>query len=317
MKKTLLIGEPMALLMADTPGKLEEVSHFTRALSGAEVNIAIGLTRLGFEVEYFTKLGDDPFGHYIENKLKSDRIGTSQIKFDNEYRTGIQLKEMVEDGHDPYAPYYRKGSAAAHMTPDDIDALDLNGVELVHITGIVPALSASAREAVFRLIERVKENHIFLTFDPNLRPALWEDQETMIRVLNEIASYADVILPGTGECKTLTGTDNKEKAAQFYHELGVPVVVIKDGKKGAFLSVSQESKDCIQKEIAGFKVKKVVDTVGAGDGFCVGFLSGMLRKEPLEKCVRRGNAIGAIQVQNRSDNEGLPTENELEDFMGK
>ena len=69
MKKTLLFGEPMALLLADTPGALEGVEHFTRRMSGAEVNVAIGLTRLGFPVEYLTRLGDDPFGHYIEQAL--------------------------------------------------------------------------------------------------------------------------------------------------------------------------------------------------------------------------------------------------------
>ena len=103
----------MALLIADTTGKLEDVEHFTRSMSGAEVNVAIGLSRLGHEVEYITKLGDDPFGHYIENKLKLNGIGTSFVMYDDVYKTGIQLKNRVTDGSDPYAPYYRKGSAAS------------------------------------------------------------------------------------------------------------------------------------------------------------------------------------------------------------
>ena len=98
MKKTLLFGEPMALLLADTPGALECVEHFTRRMSGAEVNVAIGLTRLGFPVEYLTRLGDDPFGHYIEQALKDNGIGTNLLTYDTVYRTGIQLKEYVEDG---------------------------------------------------------------------------------------------------------------------------------------------------------------------------------------------------------------------------
>ena len=75
MGKIILFGEAMALLIADTTGPLEEVEHFTRALSGAEVNVAIGLSRLGHQVEYLTRLGDDPFGHYIEITLKRNRIG--------------------------------------------------------------------------------------------------------------------------------------------------------------------------------------------------------------------------------------------------
>lgn len=112
-KKVLLFGEPMALLMADTCGPLDQCEHFTRSLSGAEVNVAIGLTRLGHKVEYFTRLGNDPFGHYIMHELRRQNIGTKWIQYDDVYRTGIQLKECVEDGSDPYAPYYRKGSAVS------------------------------------------------------------------------------------------------------------------------------------------------------------------------------------------------------------
>ena len=182
MGKTILFGEPMALLIADTTGPLEEVEHFTRALSGAEVNVSIGLSRLGHPVEYLTRLGDDPFGHYIENQLKKNEIGTSMVTYDPVYRTGIQLKNRVTDGSDPYAPYYRKGSAASHISKAEIDALDLTDVELIHVTGIPPALSESAREASFCLMKRAREAGIFLTFDPNLRPALWENEETMIQI---------------------------------------------------------------------------------------------------------------------------------------
>lgn len=93
----------------------------------------------------------DPFGHYIANALKKNEIGTSLVTYDDVYRTGIQLKNRVTDGSDPYAPYYRKGSAASHITVSEVDAIDLTDVELVHVTGIPPALSQSARKATFRL----------------------------------------------------------------------------------------------------------------------------------------------------------------------
>lgn len=309
MAKTILFGEPMALLIADTTGPLEEVEHFTRALSGAEVNVSIGLSRLNHQVEYLTRLGDDPFGHYIENQLKKNNIGTSMVTYDSVYRTGIQLKNRVTDGSDPYAPYYRKGSAASHISVKEIDALDLTDVELVHVTGIPPALSESAREATFRLMERAKEEGIFLTFDPNLRPALWENEETMIRVINELAQNTDVVLPGIGECAILAGTEDVEAAADFYQNLGAKTVVIKDGSNGAYVRDGKASY-----RVPGYKVTNVVDTVGAGDGFAVGVLSGILEGLEMKESVLRGNAIGAIQVMNISDNEGLPTHEELKKF---
>lgn len=310
MAKTILFGEPMALLIADTTGPLEEVEHFTRALSGAEVNVSIGLSRLNHQVEYLTRLGDDPFGHYIENQLKKNNIGTSMVTYDFVYRTGIQLKNRVTDGSDPYAPYYRKGSAASHISVKEIDALDLTDVELVHVTGIPPALSESAREATFRLMERAKEEGIFLTFDPNLRPALWENEETMIRVINELAQNTDVVLPGIGECAILAGTEDVEAAADFYQNLGAKTVVIKDGSNGAYVRDGKASY-----RVPGYKVTNVVDTVGAGDGFAVGVLSGILEGLEMKESVLRGNAIGAIQVMNISDNEGLPTHEELKKFQ--
>lgn len=305
----------MALLIAEQEGPLEKCEHFSRSMSGAEVNVAIGLTRLGHEVEYLTKLGNDPFGNYIAEELKRQKIGTGLITYDEVYRTGIQLKELVKDGRDPYAPYYRKGSAASHISVEDIDQIDLTDVELIHVTGIPPALSRGARTATNRLMERAKENHILLTFDPNLRPALWEDTEYMIRVLNELASYADVVFPGIGECETLAGTTDKHEAAKFYHDIGVSLVVIKDGKYGAFVSHKQKTGDLKQIMVPGFAVKKVVDTVGAGDGFAVGFLSGLLEGCTIETCAERANAIGALQVQYRGDNEGLPDRKQLEDFL--
>lgn len=310
MAKTILFGEPMALLIADTTGPLEEVEHFTRALSGAEVNVSIGLSRLNHQVEYLTRLGDDPFGHYIENQLKKNNIGTSMVTYDSVYRTGIQLKNRVTDGSDPYAPYYRKGSAASHISVKEIDALDLTDVELVHVTGIPPALSESAREATFRLMERAKEEGIFLTFDPNLRPALWENEETMIRVINELAQNTDVVLPGIGECAILAGTEDVEAAADFCQNLGAKTVVIKDGSNGAYVRDGKASY-----RVPGYKVTNVVDTVGAGDGFAVGVLSGILEGLEMKESVLRGNAIGAIQVMNISDNEGLPTHEELKKFQ--
>ncbi len=302
----------MALLIADTTGKLEDVEHFTRSMSGAEVNVAIGLSRLGHEVEYITKLGDDPFGHYIENKLKSNGIGTSFVMYDDVYKTGIQLKNRVTDGSDPYAPYYRKGSAASHISIEDIDKINLDDVDLIHITGIPPALSETARAATFHLAKKAKEKGIFITFDPNLRPNLWKSTEEMKTVINELSSYSNLILPGIVECKILLDTEDKEKICEIYHNKGIDFVVIKNGSNGAYVSYKNDIK-----VVDGFKVDKVVDTVGAGDGFAVGVISGYLEKLDIYDCAKRGNAIGAIQVMNIGDNEGLPTPTELYNFMNR
>lgn len=312
MSNVLLFGEPMALLIANTTGPLEGVETFTRAMSGAEVNVCIGLSRLGHRARYLSRLGDDPFGHYIQKALQDNHIDTSAITWDPVYRTGIQLKNRVDDGSDPYAPYYRKGSAASHISPAEIDALDLDDIDLIHVTGIPPALSQSARAASLRLMERARENGITLTFDPNLRPSLWEDEETMKTVIHEMASKADYFLPGIEECRRLSGLDSLEDFFDFYESLGAKTVIIKDGSNGAFF---RQDGEIIR--IPGFPVEEVVDTVGAGDGFAAGVLSGLLEHLPLFECVRRGNAIGSIQITSRSDNEALPMRDDLMEYMNR
>ncbi len=309
MSEVILFGEPMALFVADTVGPLEDVEHFTRSLAGAEVNVCIGMSRLEHKATYITRLGDDPLGRYVEKFLKKEGIGTEFITFDSVYRTGIQLKNKVLEG-DPFAPYYRKGSAASHISTKEIDAIDFEGIKHVHITGIPPALSESCRQATYRLLERAKENNVYISFDPNLRPALWESKEVMIQTINDLASKADMVLPGTAEGLILMGSDKPEAIADFYQKLGAKTVVIKLGGKGAYVKSDKESYI-----VEGFKVEKVVDTVGAGDGFAVGIISGRLEELSLLDCVRRGNAIGAIQVQHISDNEGLPTKKELDAFI--
>jgi 2-dehydro-3-deoxygluconokinase len=311
MNKIVLMGEPMALLIADTVGPLEDIEHFTRTLAGAEVNVCIGLARLGHHPTYISRLGEDPFGYYIKKFLEKEHIGVENISFDPLYKTGIQLKNKVIEG-DPYAPYYRKGSAASHLSVKEIDAIDFKEVKWVHVTGILPALSTTCKEATYRLIKRAKEENVFISFDPNLRPALWPSKEEMVHTINDLASYADLVLPGEEEGLLLVGSKEPEVISDFYQSLGVKQVVVKMGSTGAYVRDDKESYI-----VPEFKIDNVVDTVGAGDGFAVGLISAKLEGFSLKEAVLRGNAIGAIQVTNSSDNEGLPTREELTSFMDK
>lgn len=309
MSEIILIGEPMAMFVADYVGKLDDVEKFTRSLAGAELNVCIGLKRLNYDVSYVTKLGEDPFGKYIKKSLDSEGIDTRYISFDKRFPTAFQLKEKTETG-DPEVVYFRKGTAASNMTKADVEKLDLRGVRHIHITGIPPALSLSCREATYELIRKAKDNGLFITFDPNLRPVLWSNKEEMVKVINDIASKCDMMLPGIGEGAILTGCNDSGAIADFYLKLGVKTVIVKDGDKGAFVKTAKESY-----VVPGFKVKKVVDTVGAGDGFAVGIISGLLEKLSLKDVVRRGNAIGALQVMTAGDNEGLPTRKKLQQYL--
>ena len=135
-------------------------------------------------------------------------------------QTGFMMKGFTQKG-DPDIAYYRKGSAASQISTHDIDGLDLSGCERLHVTGIFPAVSPSALAATKRLISRAKALELPISFDPNLRPQLWESQEKMVATLNDLAQGVETILPGIGEGKILTGQDTPEGVAAFYHQRGV------------------------------------------------------------------------------------------------
>ena len=309
MAQVILFGEPMALFVAQEEGTLSEANLFKRMLAGAEVNVAIGLTRLGYDVSYVTRLGNDPFGDYIEKKLKQERV-YPKIFRDEIHRTGFEWKNRVVKG-DPDTYYLRQNSAASYLSKEDVEQVDFTGANLLHITGIFPALSSHTKEAVFAMIEKAREHKMCISFDPNLRASLWESEEEMKTVINEIAGKVDIVLPGVGEGKILVGSEDPEKIAEFYRERGAKLVVVKLGASGAYAEQRNEDGTVEKGYFKGYPAKKVVDTVGAGDGFAVGILSGYLEHTSLEELVDRGNIIGSMQVMVESDNEGLPTKEEI------
>ncbi len=307
--RTLLVGEPMGLFVAEETGLFERVNHYTFTTCGAEFNTAIGLRRLGQSVGFFTKLGDDPFGKRILAMMNQNGISTELVELCKERPTGFMLKSKVVNG-DPEIFYLRKNSAASTIGPEDIADLDLSCYSAIHMTGIFPALSQSTRNAALLLMERAKQEGIFISFDPNLRPALWPDEQTMIETLNALAFKADLFLPGIQEARLLSGLYSPEEICTFYQNHHAGMVILKMGPEGAWYSTPSQ-----QGYIAGFKVDAVVDTVGAGDGFAAGVLSGIHDGLSIEQAVRRGNGVGAIQVMSLGDNDGLPILEELEAFM--
>ena len=310
MVEVLTFGEPMGLMVADEVKPLKDVEHFTRYVCGAEVNFSVGLSRLGHSVAYVSKVGQDPFGEHICDFLAENKIENGYVKVDKEYLTGMQLKAKVLDG-DPLVVNFRKNSAFSHFQPEELAGIDWSGVKHVHVTGISAALSESCRAAAAKLMDTAKAKGIRVSFDPNLRPALWPDKQEMVRVINALAARADIVLPGISEGEILMGSRDPEAIADFYLGQGSKAVVVKVGAKGSFVKTS----DGETFESPGFRVEHVVDTVGAGDGFAVGTISALLEGKSLKEAAHRGAAIGALAIMVAGDNEGLPTREKLESFM--
>ncbi|PMR75747.1 sugar kinase [Billgrantia endophytica] len=306
----LAFGEAMAMFVADDLGELAEVELFHRRIAGADTNVAIGLARLGFHVGWLSRVGDDSFGVFIRRMLEAEGVDCRHLHVDTAHSTGLMFKERAPGGSDPRVEYFRRGSAASHMTPDDIGKVDFTALRHLHATGIPPALSDSARALSRQALREARANGTTISFDPNLRPSLWQSEADMRDTLNELAGHADWILPGLTEGRLLTGHETPHDIAGFYLDRGASAVIIKLGPEGSYyrgvLGGREESFT-----VAGFQVTDVIDTVGAGDGFAVGVVSALLDGRSPREAVRRGNLIGAQAVQVVGDMEGLPSRQRL------
>lgn len=296
----------MELMLTDSEGTLSEASRFIASVSGAELNVATGISRLGLSAIYMTRLGDDPRADRIRAFLRRNGIDDSLIITDREHQTGSMMKSTVTyEIH-----YYRQYSAASFICEEDINSIDLSDIRLVFFSGIFPTISASAAKAARKLVERAKQNAVTVVFDPNLRSQLWTTSPEKISLINEFAYKADVFLPSLREASALCGLEKPEEIAEHYLTAGTDKIVVKLGKRGAYY------KSHVESGIAPtFRADAVVDTVGAGDGFAAGLISGICEEIPLGEAVVRANAVGCMQIQNKSDNEGLPTMEQLREYM--
>ena len=308
VSEVFTFGETMVLFQPEQMLPLEYIHQFPKKIGGAESNVAIGLTRLGHSVTWFSKLGNDPFGRFVLKNVRGEGVDVSSCLLTDEAPTGLLFKEQLSP-EDMNVYYYRRGSAASLMQPEELDAGAIAGARILHISGITPALSDSALATVMKAIDIAKRNGTMIVFDPNLRLKLWSAEQAK-KTFNEIAANADVILPGLDEGQLMTGETDIEAVAKNLAGDSEKIIVIKLADKGAYLHAKNQ-----KAYIEGFPVDRIVDPVGAGDGFAAGVISGLLRGEPLEQAVRRANAIGAMVVGVSGDIEGLPTAEAVERFM--
>ncbi|NNU74428.1 sugar kinase [Clostridium estertheticum] len=303
-------GESMVLFGPDSSGPLRYVQNFNKSIAGAESNVSIALAKLGHKVGWFSKLGDDEFGRYIQSTIRGEGVDVSRVIFEPGKNTGILFKERFMHSN-PNVYYYRKGSAASDLKAEELDESYIKDAKILHITGITPALSESCRKTLFKAIEVAKANKVLVSFDPNIRLKLWTKEEA-IPVMLEIAKLSDIIFPGIDEGEMLLGFTKPNDIADSFIKMGCSVVAVKLGEEGCYIADKDRGL-----YVNAYKLENPQDTVGAGDGFAAGFLSGMLKKLDLKECGEYANGVGAMAVLVKGDMEGYPNYEQLMAFIGK
>ncbi len=242
--------------------------------------------------------------------IRGEGVDESKVKVDRTAPTGLYFKE-IRNLSDIRIQYYRTGSAASQLTKEDLHESYIAEAKYLHISGITQALSENCAEMIFEAITVAKKHGLKIVFDRNLRKKLWSEDRAR-EVLLKIAAQADIVLPGVAEGEFLFGETDPEILGQLFLDHGADLVTLKVGAQGAYYFTNKESQ-----LVLGFHVDRVIDPVGAGDGFAAGFMSRMLDSLPIYEAVQRGNAVGAIVPMVNGDVEGLPEKEEIDRFIQK
>lgn len=284
------IGEALVLLPELPDGPVDQKAALAGAsLAGAEVNVAAGLAAADLLTAWVGRVGDDPFGEFLVSEMRSRGIDVDAVQVDPDRPTGSYAKETTigPDGEPRTRMHYRRaGSAASAMdeaflgTPDVAERIA--AARIVHCSGITAALSPGCAELMRKLV--VAAEIATTSFDVNWREQMWPDGDPS--VVAELAALSDIVLVGGDEARRVFGADD-------IHELrailpGPELVVLKQGSEMAIAS----SRDGAVARQPALRVE-VVEPVGAGDAFAAGLLSGLVRAEPVERCLRRGHLSAA------------------------
>ena len=301
MSGLVTLGETLGLLVAGEPGPLAHVHTLRLRMAGAESNVAIGARRLGVESTWIGRLGRDGVGDLIERELRAEGVQTRISRDD--VPTGLMLK-TARTSDLTQVSYYRTGSAGSRLTGADVDEATVAAAQVLHVTGITPALGTGPAAAVRKAIEVARAHQVIVSVDLNYRSALW-DEVTAGPVLRELVELSDVLFAGAEEAGLIVAPGRPERLARELAGIGPTQVIIKLGHLGSVALIDEQLHTC------GVVPVRVADPVGAGDAFVAGYLSELIAGEPAETRLATASATGAFAVTASGDWEGMPRRHEL------
>jgi 2-dehydro-3-deoxygluconokinase len=296
----LTLGETLIALDATEPGRIESVRTLRKTIGGSESNTAIGLARLGCRVAWVSRVARDPFGEEILKVLRGEGVDVGSVVRVDGAPTGLMIKER-RSPTEVHVHYWRGGSAAAGLGPEDVDDRLVAEAGRVHLTGITMALGERPRAAVHKVLRRCAELEIPVSFDPNLRRKL-RPLEQSVADCQAVFPFVTDLLLGEGEALACSGQASLPAAVERLREFGVRAVVVKRGGLGA---VGARDGELVEEPADAAIV--ALDAVGSGDAFNAGYLFGQLRGLGFRESIALGNWVAGRVAGHLGDYEGLPT----------
>lgn len=306
-KKILCIGcvttdmilSPVEQLPA--PGVLQSVDHLSMHVGGCASNAAIDLAKLGVPSSLCCKVGEDVFGSFIVEEAKKAGVDVSPVIVDPTVFTTVSTVIVRPDGERSFL--YHKGSTSVLMESDISDEV-LSECDIVFVAGAM-LLSSLDGAPCKKLLERAHTLGKVTVMD-----TAYDFDEIWLDKVKDVIPELDLFMPSEIEAKNITGESDPDKMADALFKLGAENVIIKLGSEGAYVCPAGGERVLSP----AFKVK-AVDTTGAGDSFCAGFLAGLSLGLDFYECARLGNAVGAHCVQQIGATTGIPSLDVIEEFL--
>ena len=315
MPDAVCLGELLIDFVPTVTGTgLVDAPAFKKAPGGAPANVAVGLSRLGTTTAFVGKVGDDAFGRFLADTLAAAGVDVGALRFTGDARTALAFVSLRADGDREFM-FYRHPSADMLLAPDDIDVDLVTGAKLLHF-GSISLIGEPSRSATLRAIRAARDGGGLISYDPNLRLALWPDAEAAKAGIMLGWPNADVVKLSEEELEFLTGDADPVRAGRSLWHDRLRLLVVTRGPGGCLYLTPD-----LEGEVGGFRVE-AVDATGAGDAFVAGLLSGLLADPTvcddaarLRDLCRFANAAGALATTERGAIPALPDRGRVRDFL--
>ena len=287
--EVVTFGETMLRLSPPNHQLIEQATTLDLFVGGSESNVAVGLSRLGVKSAWFSALPDNALGHYVSSKIAAQGVDTSFIVWSTEGRLGQYWVEQGASPRTSQVVYDRAHTAISQMTPDQLPKalFEADGVKLLHLSGITPALSPHAAETTLQALTLAKRAGWQVSFDLNYRAKLWDREAARAGCLPFI-QQADIVFAPQRDIQQIYGFDD---VAQFHALCPQSLVVMTVGSDGAIAHLP----DGTTYHESALNAS-IVDRIGAGDAFVAGFLSQYVSENfDLQQALHWANACAALK----------------------
>ena len=273
-------------------------TKFERVTAGAEVNVAVALSRLGLKAQYFSRFGNDQLGSVMLADIKAEGVDVSLAKRVDSF-TGAMVRNPGKSAPVEIS-YLRKGSAASTIEPSDILDSYISSTRWLHATGITCAISESGAKTVKHALEKAAQLKIKSSFDLNIRRKLWSEDAAR-KVLEPLARDVELFIGGEDEYQVVFGKVEPKQILAEVNKRGCKIAVMTKGDQKMRFSI-----DGNYEEITPPKVV-AVDPVGSGDAFTGGVIAGLLSGMSTTQALEQGSICGALVASMFGDWTGIPS----------